>query len=98
VTYQIETSDEFDAWLDGLRDSIAREAIATRIVRVESGLFGDHDTVGDRVSELRIHVGRGYRAYYTIRGLKIVILLCGGDKRSQKRDIRRAKEMAAALD
>lgn len=98
MAFEIETTGEFDIWLDGLTDMVARAAIATRIVRVASGLFGDHRSIGDRVSELRIHTGPGYRVYYTARGRRIVILLCGGDKRSQRRDIELAKAMAAEIE
>lgn len=97
MAYDVETTDEFDSWLEGLADDQAKEAIATRIVRVQSGLFGDYVSVGDKVSELRIHCGPGYRVYYTLRGKLLVILLAGGTKRSQKKDIRKAKELAAGL-
>jgi putative addiction module killer protein len=97
MAHEVETTEEFDSWLDGLADSKAQEAIATRIVRVQSGLFGDHASVGDKVSELRIHYGPGYRVYYTLRGRVLVILLVGGSKRTQQKDIRRAKELAAGL-
>ena len=65
-----------------------------RIDRMEEGNFGDHWSVGGGVSELRVNVGEGYRIYYTIRQQTVVILLCGGDKTSQQRDIRRAQQMA----
>jgi putative addiction module killer protein len=61
------------------------------------GLFGDHASIGDKVSELRIHYGAGYRAYFTLRGRQVVILLVGGTKRTQARDILRAKAMAQQL-
>ncbi|MFN3590855.1 MAG: type II toxin-antitoxin system RelE/ParE family toxin [Thermaurantiacus sp.] len=93
----VETTEAFDTWLDNLADARGREAIAMRIVRLQSGLMGDAASVGDQVSELRIHHGPGYRVYFTRRGQRIVILLCGGEKGSQKRDIKRAKDMAAEL-
>lgn len=93
----VETTAIFDSWLDNLADARGREAVATRIVRLQSGLVGDVASVGDRVSELRIHHGPGYRVYFTRRGRAIVILLCGGDKGSQQRDIRRARDLAAEL-
>ena len=91
-------TDDFDAWLSGLKDNVARARIAHRIRSAEYGNFGDCEPVGEGVSEMRIHVGPGYRAYYTRRGAVIYLLLLGGDKSSQKRDIKRAIEMARALD
>lgn len=97
MEYEVQTTGVFDAWLDGLTDEIAQDAVANRIVRVEAGSLGDWRSVGDRVSELRINVGQGYRLYYTMRGPKGVYLLCGGSKKSQKADIRKAEAMAKAL-
>jgi putative addiction module killer protein len=91
-------TEEFHAWLSGLKDRIGRARIAHRIRSAEHGNFGDCEPVGDGVSEMRIHVGPGYRAYFTRRGEVIYLLLLGGDKSSQKRDIKRAMEMARALD
>jgi putative addiction module killer protein len=82
-----------------LRDPLGRRAIVRRLARIVStDHFGDHAGVGDGVSELRIDVGPGYRVYYTVREGQVVLLLCGGAKDSQERDIRRAKEMAAELE
>lgn len=89
---------EFDAWLAGLKDMIAQDAIVDRISRVESGLLGDRRSVGERVSEFRINVGQGYRLYYTMRERTIILLLCAGNKKTQKTDIRKAEAMAKALD
>lgn len=97
MTFAVETTEAFDAWLDNLSDPRGQETIAMRIVRLQSGLMGDVASVGDGVSELRIHYGPGYRVYFTRRGQRIVILLSGGDKGSQKRDIKRAKELAKEL-
>lgn len=91
-------TDDFDAWLVGLKDNLARARIVHRIRSAEHGNFGDCEPVGEGVSEMRIHVGPGYRVYYTRRGAAIYLLLLGGDKSSQKRDIKRAIEMARALD
>jgi putative addiction module killer protein len=82
----------FRDWLDRLRDRRAAERIAQRIVRLQSGLFGDIKFF-DGIGELRVDYGPGYRVYLVQRGRVLVILLCGGDKRTQKTDIRRAKEM-----
>jgi len=87
----------FETWLKKLRDQRAKAAIVSRIERMEDGNFGDYRSVGGAVSELRINVGKGYRAYYTIRRNAVVILLCGGDKSSQQRDIKLAQQMAAEL-
>ncbi len=92
------SSDEFDAWLVALKDKIGRARIALRIRSTEHGNFGDCEPVGDGVSEMRIHFGPGYRVYFTRRGEVFYLLLLGGDKSSQKRDIKRAIEMARALD
>jgi putative addiction module killer protein len=96
MAYDVATTDEFDDWLDAQEAEI-REAVATRIVRAQSGLFGDVERVGDKVTEMRLHMGPGYRVYFTIEGRVLIILLCGGEKRTQKRDIKKAKALAAKL-
>ena len=88
--------DLVQIWLNGLDDAAGRRIIAARIGRLEQGNFGDHSPVGGGVSELRIHHGPGYRVYYAEHGPVIVILLCGGDKDTQDRDIRKAREIWAA--
>lgn len=93
----VRQTGEFAKWLKSLRDERAAAKIAQRIVRLQSGLPGDVKPVGEGVSELRIDWGPGYRLYFARRGLVLVILLCGGDKSTQKADIRRAKQMAADL-
>ncbi len=90
-------TEEFEEWLDTLADGRARTAVASRIVQIEGGLLGDVKSLGDRVSEARIHYGPGYRLYFTKQSLTIVILLCGGDKGSQRRDLKKAKAMAVKL-
>jgi putative addiction module killer protein len=94
---ELRKTDLFAKWLDGLDDDRAKAKIAQRLVRVQSGLFGDVKPVGGSVSELRIDYGPGYRLYFTQRGRAIVILLCGGDKSTQRADIRKAKELVANL-
>lgn len=86
----------FMDWLDRLKDRRAAERIAQRIVRLQSGLFGDVKFF-DGIGELRVDYGPGYRVYFVQRGEMLVVLLCGGDKRSQKKDIRRAREMAKEI-
>ena len=89
---------QFTDWLQGIKDDASRAVIAARIKRLERGLIGDAESVGDGVSELRIHFGSGWRVYYTQRGRHIIILLAGGSKRTQASDIKRAKALAALLD
>ena len=93
-----ERSEEFDAWLAGLKDKVGRARIVHRIRSAEHGNFGDCEPVGEGVSEMRVHVGPCYRAYFTRRAEVVYLLLLGGDKSSQKRNIKRAIEMARALD
>jgi putative addiction module killer protein len=94
----IRRSDEFDTWLTALKDKIGRARIALRVRSAEHGNFGDCEPVGEGVSEMRIHFGPGYRVYFTRRGEVLYLLLLGGDKSSQKRDIKRAIEMTRTLD
>ena len=89
---------QFSAWLDGLADLGVRGVVIARLKRLELGLMGDVEPVGEGVSELRIHLGAGWRVYFTQRGARMIILLAGGSKRSQKRDIKHAKALAALLD
>jgi putative addiction module killer protein len=92
----IETED-FADWLGGMKDVVARRAIVKRLVRLgATGHFGDAEPVGDGVSEMRFHLGPGYRVYYTLRDGAVI--LWGGDKGTQTKDIAKAKAMAAQLD
>ncbi len=91
----IRQTETFRRWERGLRDQKARALIAARIVRVANGLIGDVSPIGEGVSELRIHYGPGYRIYFQQRGVEIIILLCGGDKSTQSRDIWKARQLAA---
>ena len=95
---EVRQTDEFAEWLDGLADRRALERIAQRVVRLQAGLFGDTKSVGKGVSELRIDYGPGYRLYFARKGKLLVILLCAGDKASQKRDIKRAQAIARDLE
>jgi len=91
---EIRQTAVFTKWIRRLADRRARLAIAKRIDRLAFGHAGDARPVGGEVSELRIHMGPGYRVYFTRRGDAIIILLCGGDKGSQIRDIARAQALA----
>ena len=84
--------------MDSLRDDRAKAKIAARIDRMASGNQGDVEAVGAGVSELRIDYGPGYRVYFTRRGLTLILLLCGGDKSTQAKDIRIAKALAAEVE
>ena len=93
----VQQTEEFEEWLDNLADRMARTVIAKRILQIEGGLLGQTRSVGDRVSEIKIDYGPGYRLYYRKVGLLVIVLLCGGDKKSQRRDIKKAKGLAAQL-
>jgi putative addiction module killer protein len=95
--FEVRQTERFVDWLGRLRDNNARIRIAARIRRMEMGNFGDVAPVGEGVSEMRVHYGPGYRVYFVQEGAEIVVLLCGGDKSSQDRDIAKAKEMAKEL-
>jgi putative addiction module killer protein len=94
---EIRETDEYRRWFEGLRDLNAQLRIGARIRRVSLGNLGDVKPVGAGVSELRIPYGPGYRVYITRQGQTVIILLAGGDKSSQGRDIERAKELARGL-
>ena len=87
----------FDRWLRKLRDRRAKTRIQIRIDRLELGLVGDARPIGEGISELRIDYGPGYRVYFVRRGEAVVVLLCGGDKGSQDRDIAAAFRLARSL-
>lgn len=93
---EIHRTAEFGVWLDGIRDSLAAKKITQRIARVRAGLFGDVKYFSG-IGELRIDHGPGYRVYFVRKGDLVVMLLCGGDKSSQRRDIDRALAMAREL-
>jgi putative addiction module killer protein len=94
---EIRKTEVFARWLDGLRDMRARARVQARIERLAFGHPGDVKAVGEGVIELRIHYGPGYRVYFTKRGAAVVILLAGGDKRTQAADIRMATRLAQNL-
>ena len=90
----IQTTEVFDKWFDELKDRTAKARIQARIDRAEDGNFGNCSPVGEGVSEMRIHVGAGYRVYYKQAGMEIYLLLAGGDKSTQQRDIETALGLA----
>jgi putative addiction module killer protein len=94
---EIFRTAEFNKWLVGLSDTIGVSRIQARIDRLGIGLFGDVRPVGNGVSELRVDTGPGYRIYFFQRGNKLIILLCGGDKSSQAKDIQKAKALAKEI-
>jgi len=92
LRYQkIDGQEPISEWLNSLQDKMLQTRVRIRLSQVEMGNFGDCRSVGDGVSELRIHVGAGYRVYFGRKGNAIVLLLCAGDKHSQSTDIRQAK-------
>ncbi len=93
--YTILRSATFDRWLSRLRDRQAVNRIVARLLAAEDGHLGDTRSVGGGVSEMRIQYGPGYRVYFITQGAELIVLLCGGDKGSQRRDIRQARRMAA---
>ena len=94
----IHTTDQFDEWLDNLKDKRTEKRIKARIRRAEAGNFGDVDSVGDGVYEMRLHFGPGYRLYYCQRDNEIYWLLIGGAKSTQVNDVERAKEIKNELE
>jgi len=95
--YQIQQTESFDKWLANLRDVRAKARILARIDSVRLGNLGDIRSVGGTVSEMRVDVGAGYRVYFTRRHRIVVILLCGGDKSTQTKDIASAKLMVQEI-
>ena len=90
----ISQTETFADWLGGLADAVGKGLIVARIEAARLGNFGDCEPVGEGVSEMRVHFGPGYRVYFMREGHVLYLLLCGGDKSTQKADIRRAREMA----
>lgn len=91
---EIIRSETFSQWLESLKDSRARARILMRIDRMKEGNFGDAEPIGKGLSEARIHYGPGYRVYFMQQGDRIVVLLCGGDKSTQAKDIKLAERIA----
>lgn len=91
---ELQQTDTFRKWESKLKDKQAKALIAARLFRLANGLAGDVKPIGEGVSELRIHHGKGYRVYFKKTGNTIILLLCGGDKSTQQQDIRKAKQLA----
>lgn len=96
--FEILKTSEFEKWIDNLRDVRGRARVLVRIERLADGNSGDSKSVGDGVFELRLDFGPGYRVYYRMFGCKVVVLLAGGDKSIQHRDIRLAKSLSRRID
>ena len=96
--FAVRLTREFEAWLDGLRDQKAQVRIAARLRLAEAGNLGDWKSVGGDVSEMRVDVGPGYRLYFTRRGSMLIVMLAGGDKSSQARDIKRAHRVLKEVE
>lgn len=96
--FEIRTTRVFARWLDGLRDVRARARVLVRIERLADGNPGDVKPVGEGVSEIRIDYGPGYRVYFIQRGEEVIVLLAGGDKRTQAADIQRALRLVRNLE
>lgn len=94
MTWRVSRTQAFDDWLRRLKDNTGKAIITQRITRLTAGQIGDSKMLGDGLAELRIDFGPGYRLYYVRHGEALIVLLCGGDKGSQARDIARAKAMA----
>ena len=96
--FTVRQTQEFHDWLDALKDHRAQVRIAARLRLAEAGSLGDWKTVGGEVSEMRVDVGAGYRLYFTRRGSILIIMLTGGDKSTQARDIKRAQRILKELE
>ena len=98
MRYELRNTIQFDKWFTKLKDRTVKRKVLARLVRVENGSFGDHKQISPSLFELRLFFGPGLRIYYTVRNDRIIFLLAGGDKSSQKRDITKATELLAQLE
>lgn len=96
--FTVKQTDEFTAWIDGIKDGLTRRRLGRRLEKAQAGNLGDVAPVGDGVSEMREHFGPGWRMYFVQRGLVLVVMLGGGDKSTQDRDIAAAKKLAATIE
>ena len=97
MRYQIKTTELFDKWHDSIKDKKILTRIDIRINRVSKGNFGDYKAISENLYELRLFFGSGYRIYYTLREGEMVLLLNAGDKKSQQKDIKKAKQLMELL-
>lgn len=95
--YEIFKTENYLKWFKKLRDKTAKYVITLRIERLKNGNFGDSKCVGEKVFELRIDIGKGYRVYFTNKEKEVILLLIGGNKSSQEKDIKKAKELASEV-
>lgn len=98
MKYEIDTTPQFDKWLKKIRDRTVRYRLLARFDRIATGNIGDAKQIATNLFELRFFFGSGYRVYYTIQNGKIILLLCGGDKSTQSKDITRAKALLTELE
>jgi len=98
MMYLVERTDDFDKWLKKLRDKTAIARIVTRIKKIELGILGEVKPLKDKLCEIKLDYGPGYRLYYTKRGDLIILLIIGGDKSTQERDIKKAKELLKKME
>lgn len=96
--FSVLLTQELQDWLDRVKDQRAQVRIATRLRQAEAGNLGDWKSVGGKVSEMRVDAGPGYRLYFTRRGNIVIVMLAGGDKATQARDIKRARHIASQLE
>ncbi|SUO96152.1 type II toxin-antitoxin system RelE/ParE family toxin [Suttonella ornithocola] len=96
--YEIRRLPSFDKWIQGLKDKTTKIRIIKRLEKLERGVFGDHKQLSNDVWELREHFGAGYRLYYTIRGKTVIIMLGGGNKSTQAKDIESAKQLIDEIE
>lgn len=94
---EIKTTDQFDVWLEGIRDGLTRRRIVARLRKASMGLLGDVKPVGEGVSEMREHFGSGWRLYFVQHGQTLIVMLAGGDKATQPADIALALRLARQL-
>ena len=96
--FTVRLTSEFEAWLDGLRDKKAQVRIAARLQLADAGNLGDWSSIAGAISEMRVNFGPGYRLYFTRRGRILIVMLNGGDKSTQARDIKRAQQILKELE